>query len=155
VVLIALGLAVPLSEGRRAVRAGTAQIQAAPANFAANATEVVWLPYSQQSLDAARAAGHPVFIDFTAAWCLSCQVNERVVLRSADVTSALLKAGVVTMKADWTNSDPEITAKLASVGRASVPTYVMYPAAVGSAADVLPEQLSKELVLKAIERDTK
>jgi thiol:disulfide interchange protein DsbD len=120
-----------------------------------NSTEVVWQPYSEQGLDAARAAGHPVFIDFTAAWCLSCQVNERVVLKAADVESALLKGNVVTMKADWTNSDPAITAKLASVGRVSVPTYVVYPAAAGSAADVLPELLTKDLVLKAIERDAK
>jgi len=78
-----------------------------------------------------------------------------VVLKSADVESALLKSGVVTMKADWTNSDPAITAKLASLGRASVPTYVVYPAAAGSAPDVLPEALTKGIVLAAIERDTK
>jgi thiol:disulfide interchange protein len=59
------------------------------------------------------------------------------------------------MKADWTNSDPEITKKLASVGRAGVPTYVIYPAAAVAPADVLPELLTKDLVLKAIERDTK
>jgi thiol:disulfide interchange protein DsbD len=119
------------------------------------ATDVMWQPYSQQAVDAARAAGHPVFIDFTAAWCLSCQVNERLVLKSTDVQSALLKGGVVTMKADWTNSDPVITAKLASLGRSSVPTYVVYPAAAGSTPDVLPEALTKGVVLRAIERDTK
>jgi thiol:disulfide interchange protein DsbD len=59
------------------------------------------------------------------------------------------------MKADWTNEDPAITQELASLGRASVPTYAIYPAAAGSAADVLPEALSKGLVLEAIERDTK
>ena len=96
-----------------------------------------------------------MFIDFTAAWCLSCQFNEKAVLKSTDVESALLKGGMVTMKADWTNEDPAITAKLASVGRAGVPTYVVYPAAAGSAADVLPELLTKDLVLKAIERDAK
>jgi thiol:disulfide interchange protein DsbD len=156
VVLIALGLAIPLSQVRGARRAGMETVSAAPAGgFATNGTEVVWQPYSEQALDAARAAGHPVFIDFTAAWCLSCQVNERVVLKSADVESALLKGGVVTMKADWTNDDPAITAKLASVGRAGVPTYVLYPAAAGSAADVLPELLTKDLVLRAIERVAK
>jgi thiol:disulfide interchange protein DsbD len=156
VALIALGLAIPLSQSRSAKRAGSETLSAAPSGgFAMNSTEVVWQPYSEQGLDAARAAGHPVFIDFTAAWCLSCQVNERVVLKAADVESALLKGNVVTMKADWTNSDPAITAKLASVGRVSVPTYVVYPAAAGSAADVLPELLTKDLVLKAIERDAK
>ena len=156
VALIALGLAIPLSQSRSAKRAGSETLSAAPSGgFAMNSTEVVWQPYSEQGLDAARAAGHPVFIDFTAAWCLSCQVNERVVLKAADVESALLKGNVVTMKADWTNSDPAITAKLASVGRVSVPTYVVYPAAAGSAADVLPELLSKSVVLTALERDTK
>ncbi len=96
-----------------------------------------------------------MFIDFTAAWCLSCQYNEKAVLKSTDVENALRKGGVVTMKADWTNSDPEITKKLAEIGRAGVPTYVVYPAAAGSAADVLPELLTKDLVLKAIERDSK
>jgi len=96
-----------------------------------------------------------VFIDFTAAWCLSCQYNEKTKLESEEVERALLKSGVVTMKADWTNDDPAITAKLASLGRASVPTYVLYPAAAGSAPDVLPELLTKDLVLKAIARDAK
>jgi thiol:disulfide interchange protein DsbD len=156
VALIGLGLAIPLSQARGAKRAGTETASAGPAaGFAMNSTEVVWQPYSEQAVSAARAAGHPVFIDFTAAWCLSCQVNERVVLKTAEVESALLKGGVVTMKADWTNEDPAITAELASVGRASVPTYVVYPAAAGSAADVLPEALTRGLVLQAIERDSK
>jgi thiol:disulfide interchange protein DsbD len=159
VVLIALGLAIPLSQVRGARRADAEMEQGSGSrdqgSWAANTTEVVWRPYSEQGLDAARAAGHPVFIDFTAAWCLSCQVNERLYLNSADVESALLKAGVVTMKADWTNEDPAITQKLAELGRATVPTYVMYPAAAGSAADLLPEVLTKGLVLKAIERDAK
>jgi thiol:disulfide interchange protein DsbD len=154
VLLIAAGLAVPLMGGRKAARAGAVQ-PPAQAGFAMNAGEVVWQPYSEQALQAAQAAGHPVFVDFTAAWCLSCQVNERVVLKSSDVKSALLKGGVVTMKADWTNDDPAIAAKLASLGRASVPTYVMYPAGAGGAADVLPEALTQDLVLKAIERDAK
>ena len=165
VVLIALGLAIPLSQLRGvkpvgAVGANTAQAGAsatssdaaagAPANL-----DAAWQPYSEQALTAARAAGRPVFIDFTAAWCLSCQVNERVVLKTAEIEAALRKGSFVTMKADWTNEDPAITQELASVGRSSVPTYLLYPGAAGSAADVLPELLTKALVLKAIERDTK
>jgi thiol:disulfide interchange protein DsbD len=164
-VLIALGLAIPLSQTRDAPRTGvsvqssaaqqnTAQAGASASNVDANAV-LVWQPYSEQALDAARAAGHPVFIDFTAAWCLSCQFNERAVLRSADVENALHAHNFVLLKADWTNGDPEITQKLASLGRAGVPTYVLYPATVGSAPDVLPELLTKGLVLSAIERDAK
>jgi thiol:disulfide interchange protein len=155
-VLIAVGLAIPLSQERAAAKARAAEAAAAPpTTVAATSPDVPWQPYSEPALDAARAAGHPVFIDFTAAWCLSCQVNERLYLKSAEVQNALLKSKVVTMKADWTNEDPAITAKLASLGRATVPTYVLYPAAAGSAPDLLPEVLTKNLVLAAIQRDTK
>ena len=96
--------------------------------LSAQDTNLIWQPYSQQTLDQARAAGHPVFIDFTAAWCLSCQVNERLVLRSAEVQREFSKNNVTLLKADWTHYDPEITKELASVGRSGVPTYVIYPA---------------------------
>jgi thiol:disulfide interchange protein DsbD len=154
VLLIALGLAIPLEQTHSSAHASASAAQPASTNLQP-ATTVVWQPYSEPALDAAQAAGHPVFIDFTAAWCLSCQFNEKAVLDSADVKSALLKGSVVTMKADWTNDDPAITNKLASLGRAGVPTYVLYPAAAGSSPDVLPELLTKDLVLQAIERDAK
>jgi thiol:disulfide interchange protein DsbD len=149
-VLILLALAIPLSQHPN--QQPTTSNQPA-ANTAQLASSPVWQPYSEQVLDAARASGHPVFIDFTAAWCLSCQFNERAVLKSSEVETALLKGNVVTMKADWTNADPAITAKLASLGRAGVPTYVIYPAAPTSPADVLPELLTKAGVLAAIQRD--
>src|SRR6185437_4695117 len=118
-------------------------------------TTLVWQPYSQQALAQARAGGHPVFIDFTAAWCLSCQVNERLVLRSADVQRQFADRKLTLLKADWTQYDPEITKELASLNRSGVPTYVIYPARAGAAADVLPELLTKEIVLDAIARDTR
>ena len=116
-------------------------------------TTMVWAPYSQKALNQARAAGHPVFIDFTAAWCLSCQVNERVVLRSAEVQHEFAKNHVTLLKADWTQYDPEITKQLASIKRSGVPTYVIYPASASASADVLPELLTKPIVLAAIKRD--
>ena len=114
---------------------------------------LAWQPYSQQALDTARAAGHPVFIDFTAAWCLSCQVNERVVLKSSDVQEQFRDNKVTLLRADWTQYDAEITKQLASIGRSGVPTYVIYPAGVGS-PDVLPELLTKDIVLNALKKDT-
>ena len=116
---------------------------------------LVWAPYSQAAVDQARAAGHPVFIDFTAAWCLSCQVNERAVLKSADVQRQFSSRNVTLLKADWTSYDPEITRELASVDRSGVPTYVIYPSGLNSHADVLPELLTKSIVLAALQKDTK
>jgi thiol:disulfide interchange protein len=134
ILIAALGLAIPLYQPKD--------------------TTLVWTPYSQQALDQARAAGHPVFIDFTAAWCLSCQVNERAVLKSADVQHQFSKNKVTLLRADWTQYDPEITKQLASVNRSGVPTYVIYPAAKNSTPDVLPELLTKGIVLTALEKDT-
>ena len=117
--------------------------------------KTTWAPYSQAALDEARKAGHPVFIDFTAAWCLSCQVNERVVLKSSDVEAKLAGKHFVLLKADWTQYDPEITKQLASINRSGVPTYVIYPGSANSQADVLPELLTKGLVLDAIAKDAR
>jgi len=117
-------------------------------------THLVWAPYSQVALDQARKDGHPVFIDFTAAWCLSCQVNERAVLRSAEVQHQFSSKKITLLKADWTQYDPEITKQLASLNRSGVPTYVVYPASDASPADVLPELLTKSIVLDALKKDT-
>jgi thiol:disulfide interchange protein DsbD len=122
VVLIAIGLTIPL--------------------YRPKDTTLTWAPFSQQALTQAQAAGHPVFIDFTAAWCLSCQVNERLVLRSSDVQRQFADNKVTLLKADWTQYDPEITKHLASVGRSGVPTYVIYPGRPNASAVVLPELLT-------------
>ena len=133
IVLIAFGLAVPLYQPKD--------------------TNLVWAPYSQATLDAARQSGSPVFIDFTAAWCLSCQVNEKLVLHAKDVQQQLSDHHVTLLRADWTKYDPAITQELASLNRSGVPTYVLYPASASAAPDVLPEVLTKELVLNAIKKD--
>ena len=118
-------------------------------------TTLVWQPYSQQALDDARKAGHPVFIDFTASWCLSCQVNEKLVLHSSAVQHQFSARNITLLRADWTKYDANITQELASIHRSGVPTYVIYPAAPNAPADVLPELLTKDVVLNAIAKDTK
>ncbi len=117
--------------------------------------KLLWQPYTEANFKAARATGDPVFIDFTAAWCLSCQVNERAVLQSGEVERALEKNHMQLLKADWTQYDPMITKELGSLGRSGVPTYVIYPPGKISNADVLPEVLTKQIVLKAIRTDAK
>lgn len=148
VVLIGLGLAVPLSRPAAALVSSSAQ-----QGSVQSPGHLAWAPYSQAALDAARAAGNPVFIDFTAAWCLSCQVNEKLVLKSAEVEQQLTQHHFTLLRADWTQYSPEITAQLSSLGRSGVPTYTIYPAK--GQADVLPELLTKDAVLNAIQADSK
>lgn len=112
-----------------------------------------WQAWTPENFAAARASGKPVFVDFTAAWCLSCKVNEAAVLQSGDIKAKLANGHFQLFKADWTQYDPKITAQLASVNRSGVPTYIIYPAGTTSTADVLPELLTKDLVAKAIEKN--
>ena len=95
----------------------------ADASVPANAT---WEPYSPDRLAALRAEGKPVFVNFTAAWCITCLMNERAVISMKGVQDAITGNGIVYMKADWTNRDPAITAALDSFGRSGVPLYVLY-----------------------------
>ena len=120
----------------------------------ANPTPAGWEPWSAARVAAARAAGQAVLVDFTAAWCLSCQVNERVVLHTDGVQRAFTNGNVVLLRADWTSRDAEITKVLASFGRSGVPLYVVYPAGTTANAEVLSAVLTPGEVLQAITRAT-
>nr|WP_246396268.1 thioredoxin family protein [Gluconacetobacter tumulisoli] len=106
-------------------------------------------PFSTTRLAALRAQGRPVFVDMTAAWCISCLVNERVALSSAPVQAAFHDRGIVYMKGDWTNRNAEISAFLEAHGRAGVPFYLYYPAGGGEGRP-LPQILTTGLVLDAL-----
>ncbi|WP_245969724.1 protein-disulfide reductase DsbD family protein [Thiocapsa rosea] len=105
-------------------------------------------PYSPERLAAAIDARRPVFVNMTAAWCITCLVNERVALSASDVARSFTDAGVLYLKGDWTNRDPAITAYLADHGRNGVPLYVFYPA--DGDPQVLPQILTEDMVLRAI-----
>lgn len=109
-----------------------------------------WQPWSPSTVQALRAEGRPVFVDFTAAWCLSCQVNERVALRTASVSKAFRDANVGLVRADWTSRDDAITQVLASFGRSGVPLYVLYPADAQAAPVILPAVLTPGMVVDAV-----
>ena len=104
--------------------------------------------FSVEELDRLRAQGTPVFVDFTARWCLSCKVNEKVAINRKETQEAFAKAGVVTLIADWTNGDPEITKFLEDHGRNSIPFYLFYTGE--GEPDILPQILSvDDLVSRA------
>ena len=126
---------------------------AAPMGNSATASSVkdVWQPYSRAALEQDRVEGKPVFLDFTASWCLSCQVNQRLVLDRGDVQRRLRDSGVVLMKADWTHHDAAIGQALAQLGRSGIPTYALYPGAAGSAPKLLPEVLTPGAVYSALD----
>lgn len=110
---------------------------------------VAWQPWSTAAVAAAQASGRPVFVDFTAAWCISCQANKKIALEREVVRRAFVEAEVVTLRADWTRADPAITVELARHGRNGVPLYLFYAAGT-STPRVLPELLTPEIVVSAI-----
>ncbi|MBE2179353.1 MAG: thioredoxin family protein [Chthoniobacterales bacterium] len=120
------------------------------AKTAANTDGIPWVPFSDAELQKLLAEGRPVFLDFTADWCITCKFNERTAIDTRAVREAFAKLGIVPMKADWTNSNPEITRKLAQFDRVGVPFYLFY--APGRADDpvILPELLTEQIVLRSI-----
>jgi thiol:disulfide interchange protein DsbD len=119
-----------------------------PVAPAAAAAHEAWTP---DRLASARAAGEPVLVNMTAAWCITCLANERVALSSPRVAAALEERGVRYLKGDWTRRDSDITAYLESFGRSGVPLYVLYPGP-GREPVVLPQLLTVDIVLQALDQ---
>ena len=108
-----------------------------------------WQPWSDAAVKQYQSQGRPVFVDFTAKWCLSCQVNERVALTRPEVMKAFEDAHVALLKADWTQQDPAIAQALESLGRNGVPAYALYPPGNGRPT-LLPEALTPGIVIDAV-----
>lgn len=158
--LVGLGFAIWLGTvlRRRAVAGGLTLAAAAllawswPAAMspaqAAPAEATVWKPYNAAAAQALVDQGQPVFVDFTAAWCVSCQVNKRLVLDTSATQADFSAAKVTLMRADWTLRDAEITAALERLGRNGVPVYVLMRP--GKEPMLLPEVLTAGLVRDAL-----
>ena len=125
VALVALGVAT--------LPAATARRPSAPSALAAE-------PFNEARLASARATGKPVFAYFTADWCLTCKVNERVAIDRPEVAAAFMAGVVEVLVGDWTRSDPAIGRFLSAQGRSGVPLYLYYPP--GREAQVLPQVLT-------------
>jgi thiol:disulfide interchange protein DsbD len=133
--------------------ASGATVQAAPSSAKVvvagdAAAGSAWLPYSDAAVSDELAQGRTVFVDFTAAWCVSCQVNKRLVLSRPDLLADFDRAHVVRMRADWTRRDAEITAALARFGRNGVPVYALLRP--GQPPVLLPEILTTGIVRDAL-----
>jgi len=108
-----------------------------------------WQNWSAEAVQSELAQGHAVFVDFTAAWCVTCQINKQTTLSQADVLADFAAKQVRLMRADWTRRDPAISRALAELGRSGVPAYVLY--APNRAPRVLSELLSAAQVREALD----
>jgi thiol:disulfide interchange protein DsbD len=138
--VLAAALAVlPIAQGGPAV---------APRAESHASADGAWSAWSPQAQATALAAAHPVFVDFTAAWCITCQANRRIVLNDDRVVNAFRAGGVVLMEADWTRRDEAISRELTRFARSGVPMYVLYDRAGNP--HLLPEILSTQGLLDAL-----
>jgi thiol:disulfide interchange protein DsbD len=121
-----------------------------PESTTATSGQKDWQPYTADRLQALRAQGTPVFVNMTAAWCITCLANEKVALSSSAVIAAFKQADITYLKGDWTHQDPQITQLLKDFKRSGVPLYVFYPAGRNTQPVVLPQLLTPDIVLGAL-----
>ena len=148
IALLSLGLAITIATfGALAAQAPTAA--ASPETpIGPGLHAEAWSP---EKVKALQAEGRPILVDFTAAWCVTCQVNEKVALSGSKVAETFKAQNAVYLKADWTNRDPLIAQALAEFNRVGVPLYVVYPKNGGPPV-ILPQLLTEGLVIEAIEK---
>jgi thiol:disulfide interchange protein DsbD len=143
-----LAALILVSGAYQLVQTGSQMVSSSTSN---NEIASNWEPYSAARVEELQKAGIPVIVDFTAKWCLICQVNH-VVLANDKVSSKLDEIGAVRMIADWTLNDPEITEALTKFGRNSVPLYLLYGSEQGTQPTILPQVLTPDVVLEELEK---
>jgi len=117
------------------------------------ADAIPWIPFSAQTMEELLSEDRPVFLDFTADWCITCKFNERTAINTPAVRALIAERGIVPVKADWTNSDPEITEALARFGRVGVPFYVFYPQGNLLPPVTFPELITEAMVLEKLRNE--
>ncbi|MCL4787357.1 MAG: thioredoxin family protein, partial [Verrucomicrobia bacterium] len=117
-----------------------------------SAEGIAWQRWSPEAVAAARAAGRPILVDFTADWCLTCQFNKRTSLEITSVRQKLKEINAVALLGDYTRTPPDITEELNRFGRAGVPLVLVYPRKASEPPLVLPEALTPSIVLRALEQ---
>ncbi|MBD5778609.1 thioredoxin family protein [Pelagicoccus sp. NFK12] len=122
-----------------------------PKHMDASEEKIAWQAYSPALVEELSASGKPVFVDFTADWCLTCKANEVRLFGSDKVLEEIEKRGVQLVQGDWTKKDAVITEALAKYGRSSVPLYLLYDGKPGSEPKVLPQVLSPDAFLESLD----
>jgi len=120
-----------------------------------NRAGIAWLPFSTNKIDELQAQGKSIFVDFTADWCITCKINERIALENPEVIKAFASNEVTALRADWTRQDPSITRMLEANGRAGVPLYLFYPKpnprAESHGPIILPQILTAATILREMQ----
>jgi len=111
-----------------------------------------WQKWSPELVQSLREQGKPIFVDFTADWCITCKANEANAISREEVKAIIKQHGYATLKGDYTNSDPAITAVLKEFKRSGVPLYLVYPANPSGKAELLPQILTQDIVIAALNR---